>query len=549
MKKIKLYIIAHKIISTIVLIALIGALYWGYKKFIGTTGDTRYITAKVEKGTIIASVSGTGQVSSLNQIDIKAKVSGDVVYLAVQNGQKVGTGALIVKLGDKDAQKSVRDAEINLENTKLSLEKLKIQNSYENINADSAKVYEDGFNAVSDTFYDLNSVLMGLNNLLAQNNLSDNAARISGNTAQTNRDKAESAYYKAENAFNQNTIDYRKLNNNSPKTDIENIIKETYDTTKLLSDTIKNTADFVDYIANDSSNPSSFTSNQTTLSTYTSTINGHLSTLLSAKTNINDNKDSSQNSSIDIQSAELSLKQKENALQDAKDKLSDYFIRAPFAGTITNFNIKKLDSITTSTVVGTLITQQQLALISLNEVDVAKIKIGQKATLILDAIPNLTMSGIVSEINSIGTVSQGVVTYDVKINFYTQDERIKPGMSVSAEIITDIKQGVLSLPNSAIKSQNETSYVEMFDASLLPPTGGLIGSISKIIPNKIGVEIGLSNDSQTEIISGIKEGDEIVTRTILPSATTKVAAPSIFGSTGGNRGTGGGNAVRIPAGR
>src|SRR5258706_11523433 len=124
--RIKSFIIAHKVISIVVLVVLLSAGYLGYKKFTSTAGDARYITAKVEKGAITASVSGSGQVSSLNQIDIKAKVSGDAVYVVAKDGQKVATGALIAKLDDKDAQKSVRDAEINLESAKLSLEKLKI---------------------------------------------------------------------------------------------------------------------------------------------------------------------------------------------------------------------------------------------------------------------------------------------------------------------------------------------------------------------------------------------------------------------------------------
>ncbi len=546
--KIKSYVLKHKIISAVILIVIISIGYFGYRKLTSTSGDTRYITAKVSKGTIIASVSGTGQVSDINQIDLKPKISGDVVYLSVKNGQKVAAGAMLLGLDTKDAQKAVRDAQANLDSANLALAKVKIQDSNENISTSLAKAYDDGFNTVTNTFFDLNSILKGIDNLLAQNSLSDNVIRSNGGSPSTYRDNAETAYFKAKSAFDQNNIDYRKLSNSSPKTDIENIIKETYDTTKLLANAIKSTSDFVDFMAKDSSNSSTFTSYQTTLSTYTNTNNGHISDLLTATTSINNNKDSSQNSSLDIESAQLSVQQKENALQDAKDNLSDYSVRAPFAGTITNFNIKKSDSITPSTVVGTLITTQQLALVSLNEVDVAKIKIGQKATLTFDAIPDLTISGVVSEIDSIGTVAQGVVTYDIKINFDTQDDRVKPGMSVSAAIITDIKQDVLTVPNSAVKSTNGQSYVESFGAPLPPPTDGLLGSISKIPPNKIPVEVGLTNDSETEIISGINEGDEIVTRTILPSATTPAAAaPSLFGGAGGARGGAGG--ARIPTGR
>jgi HlyD family secretion protein len=547
--KIKLYIVKHKIISAIIFLAIILIGYFVHGKLTSTSGDTRYITAAVAKGTIIASVSGTGQVSDVNQIDLKPKISGDVVYVGVKNGDKVNTGTLILGLDAKDAEKAVRDAQTNLDSANLALKKIQIQNSDENINAGLVKAYDDGFNAVVDTFHDLNSTLAGIDTMLAANNLSDNAARDDSILAQNYRRSAQTDYYSAKTAFDQNSIDYKNLNNSSPKSDIENIIKKTYDTTKLLGSALKSTSDFVDFMAKESNNSSAFSSYQTTLATYTNTNNTHLAALLSAETNINNNKDSSENSSLDIQSAQLSVTQKENALQDAKDNLSDYFVRAPFAGTITNFNIKKSDSVSPSTAVGTLITTQQLALISLNEVDVAKIKIGQKATLTFDAVPGLTISGAVSEIDSIGTVAQGVVTYDVKINFDTQDERVKPSMSVSAAIITDIKQDVLTVPNSAIKSTNGQSYVESFGGPLPPPTDGLLGSISKVAPNKIPVEVGLSNDSETEITSGINEGDEIVTRTILPSSTVPAAAaPSLFGSGGGGANRGGGG-VRIPAGR
>ena len=513
--KIKSYIVAHKIISLVILVVILFLGSWVYGKITSTSGDSRYITAKVRKGDIIASVSGTGQISASSQLDLKPKVSGDIVYIGAVNGQKVAAWTLIAEIDPTDARKSVRDAEANLESAKLSLEKIKIQNSNVNLSADAKKAYNDGWNVVTAAFPDLNSTIDGLDTLLGQSNLSDNAARVSGKTAQTYLDKATKAYYDADSAFGKNKRDYGVLGSNSPASDVENILNKTYNTTKLLSDAIKYITDFTDYMANDSSNSSAFTASQNTLASYTSTINGHLSSLLTALTNINDNKDS-----------------------DAKDNLADYFIRAPYAGTVANMVIKKSDSVSGSTIIATLITDKQIAEISLNEVDVAKIKIGEKADLTFDAIPDLTISGIVEEIDPIGTVSQGVVTYNVKITLDKQDARIKSAMSVSSAIITDTKEGVLVVPNSAIKSQNGASYVEMFDAPLPPPTDGLIGFISKIAPKKVRVEIGLSNDSHTEIISGINEGEEIVVRTISPTATS-AAAPSLFNNTPANRNNGG----------
>jgi len=541
LKKIKSYIVAHKVMSIIILIIILAIGYWGYKKITNTSGDTRYIISKVEKGTIVASVTGTGQVSALSQIEIKPKVSGDIIFISVKDGQKVGAGTVIAQIDSKDAQKTVRDAELSLESAKLALEKLKLQNSDENMNADLLKAYDDGFTTVSDAFLDLPEIMIGLDELLGESLLSDNSARMSGNTARDYRDEAETLYYTANKAFNTNRKNYRLLDRNSEKSDIENIINETYDTSKLVSDAIKSMRNFVDYLAEDSDDSSAYTSFQDGLSGYTSTVNGHVSSLLSIKTDIKNYKDAFPTNDLDLQSSELTVQQKENALQDAKDKLADYYIRAPFDGTIATVDIKKTDSVSSSTVVATLITKKQIAEISLNEVDMATIKIGQKVNLTFDAVSGLTISGEVAEIDSIGTEDQGVVTYNVKISFDTQDDRVKSGMSVSASIITNQKENVLLVPNGAIKSKNEKSYVEMFEVFLPRPTDGLLGSISLTPPNKILVEVGLSNDTHTEISWGIKEGDEIVVRTILPTATTiKTSAPSMFGSSGGSKPSGGG---------
>ena len=533
--KIKVFIFKHKIISFIFLAIILLAGYWGYGKITSTTGETQYITTLVQKGTIISSITASGQVESSNQIDLTSKASGTISYVGIKPGDKVLRGKTLFSIDSKDAQKSVRDAEISLESAKLSLEKLKIQNSDENMNADLMKAYDDGFNTVSDVFLDLSGTITGLENILNEANLSDNAARMSGKIAQNYRKLAETTYYNAQNAFEKNKKSYRILNHNSPKEDIGKIIDETYETTKLLSDAIKNFHNFVDFLAEDTGRSSDFTTSQNTLSTYTNTIDGHLNSLLSAETNIKNIKDSSLNSNLDIQASILSVKQKENALQDAKDKLSDYYVRAPFDGTIATVIGKVGD--TASGTLGTIITNQKVATLSMNEVDVAKIKLGQKATITFDAIENLSMTGSVAEIDTLGAVSQGVVSYNVKIAFDTEDAQIKPGMSVSASIITDSKTDVLIVPSSAIKNQNNIKYAQMFIPPLAAPVVGSQGTPSLIVPNQITVETGISDDTNTEIISGLKEGDQIVSRTVTSSTTTPTT--SLLGG-GNTRGIGGG---------
>ncbi|HAS94991.1 TPA: hypothetical protein DCS99_01045, partial [Candidatus Wolfebacteria bacterium] len=125
MQHIKKYISAHKIISVTSIIVLALFAYWGYGKLTDTSTEPRYVTALTETGSIITSISGTGQVSASNQVELKSRASGDIVAINVVNGQEVGTGALIAQLDAREAQKVVRDAEVNLQSAKLSLEKLK----------------------------------------------------------------------------------------------------------------------------------------------------------------------------------------------------------------------------------------------------------------------------------------------------------------------------------------------------------------------------------------------------------------------------------------
>jgi HlyD family secretion protein len=186
-------------------------------------------------------------------------------------------------------------------------------------------------------------------------------------------------------------------------------------------------------------------------------------------------------------------------------------------------------------VVATIVSAKKIADISLNEVDVSKISVGNKATLTFDAIEGLNISGEVTEIDQVGTVTQGVVTYNVKIVFDTDDIRIKPGMSVSAAIITEVKSNVLTVPNGAIKSSGGTSYVLVFDPPLAAGTSGPVGIASALAPIEKTVEVGTSNDTETEILSGISEGQQVVSRTISATAASSQSAPSLFG--GNNRTT------------
>lgn len=215
-------------------------------------------------------------------------------------------------------------------------------------------------------------------------------------------------------------------------------------------------------------------------------------------------------------------------------------IIAPVDGTITNLIITRGLSIASSQgqaistgnsgslqILGSITPEggQLQATVNLSEIDISKIRSGQKATLTLDAFPNKTFTGKISSINTNGIVSSGVTNYPATITLDTAVEGIYPNMTVSATIITNVKDNAILVPSGAVQTNSGQSSIRVMK-------NGQVASVS--------VEIGGSNDTLTEVTSGINEGDVVVTGTSTPTGTSSQGTASPFGGLGGGRGFGGG---------
>ena len=377
-------------------------------------------------------------------------------------------------------------------------------------------------------------------------------------------------YQVARTAYDKNFTDYKSTSRFSDQATIDALINETYDTVKLISESVKSANNLIqlyqDELTKRNLDPAALSDTHlSNLSSYTGTTNNYLSSLLSTQRSIKDSQEAIVSADrtirerelsftktrngfdeLDIRSRKITVQQREDALVTARQALADTSVRAPFAGVVAKVSAKKGDSASSGTAVATVITKQKIAEISLNEIDVAKVKPGQKVTLTFDAVPDLTITGQVAEVDALGAVSQGVVTYMVKIGFDTQDERVKTAMSVSAAVVTDAKPNALMIPNSAIKSQGGVSYVETPAESdiSLAASANAAGVILASPLSRKEVEIGASNDEFTEITNGLSEGDRVVSRTIQPTASQTQTAQSsslrIPGVTGGGGARSGG---------
>jgi HlyD family secretion protein len=549
----------HKIKSSIALIIILVAGYFGYNYlFNKTSNETRYILASVTNGTITTSVSGTGQVSAKEERDIKAKTSGEITYLNATSGQSVSKGTLLATIDTTQAKKSIQEAEENLESAQISLQKLigadeSNPRNKQEAQEDLTKAYEDGYNTVSTVFLDLPSIMKGLDDILygnTFNNYQDNIDYYNFVTYTYDervtqyKDSAAASYKTARASYDKNFQDYKSSNRYSDTATVDALITQTYNTSKDIAQSIKDTINLIQFhedtltYYNLKINSTADT-HITSLSSYLSKANSDISSLFNITSTIKNDKQALEDTDSDIRTAKLTVTQKERALQEAKDALSDNYIYAPFNGIISTLNILKGDDVSSGTTVGTIITQSKIAEITLSESDIANIKVGNKATLTFDAIENLTVDGEVTAVDSVGAASSGVVSYGLEIAFDTDNESVKPGMSTSATIATNSKENVLTVPTTAVKSRNDGTYYvqvlgEIYD---LTNRASLIKGVTSTTPPTIKiVTIGLADDTNTEITSGLSEGDQVVVR-VSTSTTTSSSSSSSSSTKNSTSGT------------
>ncbi len=534
--------------------------------------------------------------------DVLVQIDSSDAYKTVRDAKtSLDTAKLnLDKLKNNVTELDITKAENSLDQAKNNLEQLKSSqvSAYQNALDDQStgettlnNYYDSALSEVSDAFLDLPNVLDDLKDMFYSNTIDSSKQNIDWYANQTPFGSSESyradfdyAYNKARDQYDDAFNSYKIGSRSSDRETIETLINETYDTSKTVADAVKSADNYLRFVYNsivkaDSNIPSVLTSDQADIQSYTNTIQSHVTSLSNSNKNIDNAKKNLDNYArtikdlevsqpialaaaeqsikekelsladlkdgpdvLDLRSQELSVQQKQEALNDAYEKLADYTVKAPFDGVIAKVSVEKGDSLSSASELFTLITKQQIAEISLNEVDAAKIKAGQKATLTFDAVEGLSVTGEVADIDSIGSVSQGVVTYTVKISLDTVDERIKPGMSVSASIITNFRQDVVVVSSSAIKTSGDLSYIEAPNGELSDDQ--LNQSSGVLLPSGVTrktVTLGISDDTQTEILSGLNEGDVFVSRTVTSGSQTTTNSNtnrSLLQTGGGNRSAG-----------
>jgi HlyD family secretion protein len=238
-----------------------------------------------------------------------------------------------------------------------------------------------------------------------------------------------------------------------------------------------------------------------------------------------------------LESANNNIAQSEASLRDAQSLLAKTTIFAPMSGRVTRLNVQEGETAIMGTLnkdAATLLTISDMSLletkVKVDETDVSRISIGDSTVVQIDAFPDTTFIGRVSEISNssikgvssaTGNPADQAIDYEVTIQLLNAPPTTRPDFSATAKIITDTRKNVLSIPIIALTVREDSLAKRDSGAVTLAKTTSdkqvgkrdvegvfLVGKDNKVTFKP--VKVGIAGEKYFEVVDGLKEGDRIV---------------------------------------
>ena len=206
-----------------------------------------------------------------------------------------------------------------------------------------------------------------------------------------------------------------------------------------------------------------------------------------------------------VQSAAESLRSAELNMDNLQETMNNYTITSPISGTVIEKNAKTGDALATGADLCTIYDLSYLVMvINVDELQVSSLSVGQSVQVTADAVPDKTYTGTVTRVSMKGNSSGGTTTYPVTVRI-DEIDGLRPGMNANAEIVVAEAKNTLSVPNAAVVrggyvlvTEDSPSAVNA-DPSMIAPDGYVY----------VPVKTGVSDDSYTQIISGVTGNDTV----------------------------------------
>ena len=570
-KKLKKIII---IVLSIILVVLV--IYFAISK----KSNAEYTFAQVERKNLIQTVSETGTVKSVNELELSFSNSGKISEILVEIGEQVSSTQILAKLNYQDLLIKKQEYQANLEIAQAKLDKLiagattyEIAVSNANVNrartayltsiteletirntaqenisqAEKNKEAEinnkklDAILSIETNSIKGETALDNINTILDDNDAENLLGARQTSTLTNTKNSLQTALnliYGLDESLNNAKINNTEDNINDALDNCLDFLTQVFTTLNYSYDMLENT------ITSSSFTQTELDAYKTTISTQITTISTAISYVQVDKQDLNDailSKSNALNTAIvsgeqqittyeakvdtnlellKVAEAELEklkappayqdtllyqaqVRQAQASLDSVKNQIQNSIIEAPINGTITKIKYDPGEQVGMNVSIIHLLTDNQLEVeIDISETDINKISKNDQVEITLDAFgDDLKLYGQVYDIEPAETIIQDVTYYKTKIKFDTPEnleQEIKPGMTANATIITAEKKDILVVPARAIVEKNGQ------------------GKIVRVLENdqvkEINVITGIYGDEGlVEILSGLKEGQEIIT--------------------------------------
>jgi HlyD family secretion protein len=227
---------------------------------------------------------------------------------------------------------------------------------------------------------------------------------------------------------------------------------------------------------------------------------------------------------------EATIQQREAQLEASLVNLEYTNITAPVDGTVVSRNVTMGQTVASSFQTPTLfliatdLTKMQIDT-NVSESDIGGVEPGDRATFTVDAFPHRTFEGSVAQIRQSPQTIQNVVTFDVVISVANDDLALKPGFTAATKIIVDERRNVICVPNQALRYRPAGAGFTPEGASQAGNDQVWVLRNGEPVPTT--VKTGLDDGSNTEILSGLKPGEQVIVGERVTRAKAKIPRPQL----------------------
>ena len=561
-------------INLVILVAIAAVGYWGYSSLHPKAAKVALSTVTVSRGDVSSTVSSSGTVVSPSDIALAPSTSGTLAKLNVKVGDSVHAGELLAQMDTTSLKSAVAQAEgslvqaqANLTNVQTTADTtaattaLQLQNDQAAVtNAENNLAYQQTLIAASTATDNENvaTALTKLNN--DKTTTSQNVAvyQASVDAAKNTLTNAQLTYNDYEGLYAPNGItpafcaSITTINSNCTTLTQDNnaIISAQASYNNALITQQQNLAKDAQTIASDQQ---SYADAQATAAL---NVKKNAQTLASAQQSITSaqyalklyqlqNSNSTTETTLKVDQAQVTVAQAN--LVQAQKNLKGASVIAPVSGKVASISNSLIGSTISPNTTPTNGTTGATGFIVLTDVgglqvtagfsesDVAKIAVGQSASMAFTALPNAVGDAKVSSVALLPTTSGGATTYTVTFQLTGKVDGLKPGMTATATVIVADSPNAISVTSRAVTTRGTRSTV-----NVVTTVGG------KQVETPTSVLVGIVGDSSDEILSGLKVGQQVALPSVVSSSSSLSGVPSVLGGAGigitggGGRGGGGG---------